>query len=154
MRWRRGQRPSRAAREPPLCPLWALKKRCHTEQLARAPYQALLAHMGQASAGVWRPASASAYDGGLCCAIRRGRPCPMPMDAKEIERLIKARFPGAEVAIKDLAGDGDHYAAHVVAREFAGKTRVQQHKMVYEALQGRMGGALHALALTTAAPQD
>ena len=78
----------------------------------------------------------------------------MPMDAKEIERLIKARFPGAEIAIKDLAGDGDHYAAHVIAREFAGKTRVQQHKMVYEALEGRMGGVLHALALTTAAPKD
>ncbi len=78
----------------------------------------------------------------------------MPMDANEIEQLIKERFPDAEVMIKDLAGDGDHYAAHVVAREFAGKTRVQQHKLVYEALQGRMGGVLHALALTTAAPKD
>lgn len=78
----------------------------------------------------------------------------MPMDASEIERLIKARFPDAEIAIKDLAGDGDHYAAHVVAKEFAGKTRVQQHKMVYDALQGRMGDVLHALALTTAAPKD
>jgi stress-induced morphogen len=78
----------------------------------------------------------------------------MPMDAKEIERLIKASFPGAEVTIKDLAGDGDHYAAHVIAKEFRGKTRVQQHKMVYEALQGRMGGVLHALALTTAEPKD
>jgi stress-induced morphogen len=76
------------------------------------------------------------------------------MDAQEIERLIKARFPGATVAIKDLAGDGDHYAAHVVAKEFAGKTRVQQHKMVYDALQGRIGGHLHALALTTAVPKD
>ena len=76
----------------------------------------------------------------------------MPMDASEIERLIKARFPDAEIAIKDLAGDGDHYAAHVVAKEFVGKTRVQQHKMVYEALQGRMGDVLHALALTTTAP--
>ncbi len=64
----------------------------------------------------------------------------MPMDSKEIARLIKARFPEAEVTIKDLAGDGDHFAAHVVAKEFAGKTRVQQHKMVYEALEGRMGG--------------
>jgi stress-induced morphogen len=79
---------------------------------------------------------------------------PMPMDAKEIERLIKDSLPGAEVSIKDLAGDGDHYAAHVVAREFTGKTRVQQHKMVYDALQGRMGGVLHALALTTAAPKS
>ena len=78
----------------------------------------------------------------------------MPMDSKEIARLIKARFPDAEVTIKDLAGDGDHFAAHVVAKEFVGKTRVQQHKMVYDALDGRMGGQLHALALTTAVPQD
>jgi stress-induced morphogen len=76
------------------------------------------------------------------------------MNAKEIEQLIKARFPDAEVTIRDLAGDGDHFAAHVVAGEFAGKSRVQQHKMVYDALQGRMGGVLHALALTTAAPKD
>jgi stress-induced morphogen len=75
------------------------------------------------------------------------------MDAKEIEHLIKARFPDAEVSIRDLAGDGDHYAAHVVSAAFKGKTRVQQHQMVYEALGGRMGGMLHALALTTAAPK-
>ena len=74
----------------------------------------------------------------------------MAMDAGEIERLIKAKFPNAQIEIRDLAGDGDHYAAHVVAPEFKGKTRVQQHQMVYEALGGRMGGALHALALTTA----
>ena len=79
---------------------------------------------------------------------------PMPMDSKEIARLIKARFPDAEVTIRDLAGDGDHFAAHVVAKEFTGKPRVQQHKMVYEALEGRMGGVLHALALTTAAPKS
>lgn len=78
----------------------------------------------------------------------------MPMDAKEIARLIKAAFPDAEVTIKDLAGDGDHYAAHVVSKAFVGKTRVQQHKMVYEALAGRMGGVLHALALTTTPPKD
>jgi stress-induced morphogen len=78
----------------------------------------------------------------------------MAMDANEIERLIKAKFPDADVAITDLAGDGDHYAAHVVTRAFEGKTRVQQHQMIYEALGGRMGGALHALALTTAAPKD
>ncbi len=77
----------------------------------------------------------------------------MPMDAKEIERLIKERLPDAEVMIRDLAGDGDHFAAHVVAKEFLGKTRLQQHKMVYDALQGRMGGVLHALALTTAPPK-
>jgi stress-induced morphogen len=78
----------------------------------------------------------------------------MPMDSREIEKLIKARFPEAEVTINDLAGDGDHFAAHVIAPEFKGKTRVQQHKMVYDALEGRMGGVLHALALTTAAPKD
>ena len=78
----------------------------------------------------------------------------MPMNAKEIEGLIRARFPDAEVTIRDLAGDGDHYAAHVVTSEFKGKSRVQQHKMVYDALDGRMGGVLHALALTTAPPKD
>jgi stress-induced morphogen len=76
----------------------------------------------------------------------------MAMDSAEIERLIKARFPDALVEIRDLAGDGDHYAAHVVTSAFTGKTRVQQHQMVYEALGGRMGGTLHALALTTASP--
>ena len=78
----------------------------------------------------------------------------MPMKAKEIEGLIRARFPDAEVTIRDLAGDGDHYAAHVVTSEFKGKSRMQQHKMVYDALDGRMGGVLHALALTTAPPKD
>ena len=78
----------------------------------------------------------------------------MPMDAKEIERLIKARLPDATVEIKDLAGDGDHYAAHVVSAAFKGKTRVMQHKMVYDALEGRMGGVLHALALSTAPPKN
>ncbi len=75
----------------------------------------------------------------------------MAMNAHEIETLIKARFPDADVTIRDLAGDGDHYAAHVLAREFKGKSRVQQHQIVYAALEGRMGGVLHALALTTAA---
>ena len=78
----------------------------------------------------------------------------MAMDAATIERLIKEILPDAQVSIEDLRGDGDHYAAHVVSKEFRGKTRVQQHKMVYEALEGRMGGVLHALALTTAPPQD
>lgn len=76
----------------------------------------------------------------------------MPMNAGEIERLIKAALPDAKVTIRDLAGDGDHYAAEVVSAAFKGKTRVQQHKMVYDALQGRMGGELHALALQTSAP--
>jgi stress-induced morphogen len=78
----------------------------------------------------------------------------MPMEASDIEKLIRAKFPDAEIVIKDLAGDGDHFAAHVVTPAFKGKSRVQQHQMVYEALGGRMGGVLHALALTTAAPQD
>jgi stress-induced morphogen len=78
----------------------------------------------------------------------------MPMDASEIERLIRAKFPDAEIEIKDLAGDGDHFAAHVRSSAFQGKSRVQQHQMVYEALGGRMGGVLHALALTTQVRQD
>ena len=77
----------------------------------------------------------------------------MPMQKAEIERLIKEALPDAEVEIKDLAGDGDHYAATVKSAAFKGKTRVQQHQLVYGALQGRMGGALHALALTTV-PHD
>ncbi|MEL7049253.1 MAG: BolA family transcriptional regulator, partial [Pseudomonadota bacterium] len=71
-----------------------------------------------------------------------------------IERLIKDALPDAEISIKDLAGDGDHYSAHIVSAEFAGKSRVQQHQMVYGALKGNMGGVLHALALTTAAPKS
>jgi stress-induced morphogen len=73
----------------------------------------------------------------------------MAMPAAEIERLIVAAFPDARVEIKDLAGDGDHYAATVVSSAFRGKTRVQQHQMVYGALKGQMGGALHALVLKT-----
>jgi len=76
----------------------------------------------------------------------------MPMNSTEIEKLIRAALPDAKVTIEDLAGDGDHYAAHVVSAAFKGKTRIQQHQMVYDALKGRMGGALHALALQTAAP--
>lgn len=76
----------------------------------------------------------------------------MAMDAHEIERLIREALPDAKVEIRDLAGDGDHYAAMVVSAAFVGKTRVVQHKMVYDALKGRMGDELHALALQTAAP--
>ena len=76
----------------------------------------------------------------------------MPMDASEIERLIKAAIPDATVTIRDLAGDGDHYAATVIAASFKGKSRVQQHQIVYNALQGQMGGVLHALALQTGIP--
>lgn len=78
----------------------------------------------------------------------------MAMDAREIEQLIRAHIPDATVEIRDLAGDGDHYAATVVSPSFKGKSRVQQHQMVYAALQGRMGGVLHALALTTSAPEN
>ncbi|MEM9678352.1 MAG: BolA family transcriptional regulator [Pseudomonadota bacterium] len=77
----------------------------------------------------------------------------MAMDAAEIESMIREALPDAQVTIRDLAGDGDHYAAEVVSAEFAGKSRVQQHQMVYEALQGKMGGVLHALALQTSAPE-
>ena len=76
----------------------------------------------------------------------------MAMKAEDIETMIKAAFPDAEIEIKDLAGYGDHYAAKVISEAFRGKTRVQQHQMVYAALQGNMGGVLHALAVTTAAP--
>jgi stress-induced morphogen len=78
----------------------------------------------------------------------------MAMQAVEIERLILAAFPDARVEIKDLAGDGDHYSATVVCAAFKGKSRVQQHQMVYGALQGQMGGALHALALQTSVPAE
>ena len=78
----------------------------------------------------------------------------MAMAATEIEQLIKEGIPGAQVTIEDLRGDGDHYAAYVVSDAFVGKNRVQQHQMVYQALQGRMGGELHALALQTSVPED
>lgn len=76
----------------------------------------------------------------------------MAMAAADIERMIKESFPDAVVSIDDLAGDGDHYAATVVSEAFRGKSRVEQHKMVYDALKGQMGGVLHALALKTHAP--
>lgn len=75
----------------------------------------------------------------------------MAMRADEIESMIREAFPDARIEIKDLAGDGDHYAATVISSAFKGKTRVAQHQMVYGALQGKMGGVLHALALTTRA---
>jgi stress-induced morphogen len=78
----------------------------------------------------------------------------MAMSASEIEGLIKASIPDAEIEIVDLAGDGDHYSAKVLSRTFIGLTRVQQHQRVYAALRGRMGGELHALQLTTAAPRE
>jgi stress-induced morphogen len=76
----------------------------------------------------------------------------MPMDARDIESMIKAAIPDAEVTIRDLAGDGDHYAATVISESFRGKSRVQQHQIVYQSLRGQMGGVLHALALQTGVP--
>ena len=77
----------------------------------------------------------------------------MPMEADEIVQLIKQGIPGAEVEMQDLAGDGDHWAATVISSAFVGKSKIQQHQMVYGALGGRMGGVLHALKLTTMAPK-
>ncbi len=77
----------------------------------------------------------------------------MAMSAGDIEAMIKAALPDAKVTIRDLAGDGNHYAAEVVSASFRGKSRVQQHQIVYNALKGNMGGALHALALQTSAPE-
>lgn len=76
----------------------------------------------------------------------------MPMAAADIERMIKATFPDAEIELTDLAGDNDHWAARVVSSAFKGKSRIQQHQMVYAALGGKMGDVLHALQLTTSAP--
>ena len=77
----------------------------------------------------------------------------MAMAGPEIERLIRQAFPDAEVVVADLAGDGDHFAARIASGAFIGKSRVEQHKMVYAALQGQVGGALHALALETSVPK-
>ena len=78
----------------------------------------------------------------------------MAMKATEIEELILQRFPNAKVTIEDLRGDGDHYAAQIIAEEFRGKSRVQQHQMIYNAMGGRVGKELHALALNTSAPKE
>ena len=78
----------------------------------------------------------------------------MAMSANEIEELILKTFPNAKITIDDLRGDGDHYAAQIITEEFRGKTRVQQHQMVYSAMEGKMGKELHALALNTSAPKD
>ena len=77
----------------------------------------------------------------------------MPIAQADLETILREGFPDAEIVIEDLAGDGDHYAATVVSEMFRGKSRVQQHQIVYAALRGRMGGELHALALQTSAPQ-
>src|SRR3569832_1802750 len=83
----------------------------------------------------------------------RRRQTGMPLDARDIESMIKTAIPDADVTIRDLAGDGDHYAATVIAESFRGKSRVQQHQIVYQSLQGQMGGVLHALALQTGVPE-
>jgi stress-induced morphogen len=77
----------------------------------------------------------------------------MPMDAQTLQQMILQGIPDATVRIEDLRGDGDHYAAYVTSASFAGKSRVQQHQMVYNALQGKMGSELHALAIQTSVPQ-
>ncbi len=76
----------------------------------------------------------------------------MAMEVSELQQMIKNALPDAEIHIDDLRGDGDHYSARIVSSAFEGKSRVQQHKIVYDALQGKMGGQLHALALQTSAP--
>jgi stress-induced morphogen len=78
----------------------------------------------------------------------------MTMSANEIEELILKTFPNAKITIDDLRGDGDHYAAQIITEEFKGKTRVQQHQMIYNAMEGKVGKELHALALNTSAPKD
>lgn len=77
----------------------------------------------------------------------------MAMDIADIERLLQTALPNAKIEVRDLAGDGDHYAATVICESFRGKSRVQQHQMVYNALDGNVGGALHALALQTGVPE-
>ena len=89
---------------------------------------------------------------GACMACQNDGASDMAMAGAEIEALIREAFADADVIVTDLAGDGDHFSARVVSRAFAGKSRIQQHQMVYAALKGRMGGELHALALETAAP--
>ena len=78
----------------------------------------------------------------------------MAMSANEIEELILKTFPNAKITIDDLRGDGDHYAAQIITEEFKCKTRVQQHQMIYNAMEGKVGKELHALALNTSAPKD
>src|SRR5258708_22175865 len=106
-------------------------------------------HIGRGTQGRERSLAAGLYG----AELRQGT-LRMAMDAATIERLIKESLPDAQVSIEDLRGDGDHYAAQIVAGAFRGKTRVQQHQLVYQALRGRMGNELHALALQTSAPKD
>ena len=109
-------------------------------------------HPGHDVARAFRRLAAGLYGRRAAASVSAGEWPTMAMDAGEIERLIKARIPDAQVTIRDLAGDGDHYAATVISASFKGKSRVQQHQLVYEALKGQMGGVLHALALQTGTP--
>src|ERR1043165_6960315 len=99
---------------------------------------------------IWR---AARLDADLVGGQIKGR-YQMAMDAGEIEKLIRTGIPDAVVTIRDLAGDGDHYAATVISESFRGKSRVQQHQIVYQSLKGQMGGVLHALALQTGVPES
>jgi stress-induced morphogen len=78
----------------------------------------------------------------------------MPISKTELEKLVSAAFPGAIIGIEDTAGDNDHYSLHIISEQFRGKTRIEQHKLVNNALKGTVGGTLHALALKTSAPQE
>jgi stress-induced morphogen len=108
-----------------------------------------IAHVLAAERKMWmaRTRPAMTLQAGHIKRVKRDK--TMPMDAKDIEAMIKAAIPDAEIDIRDLAGDGDHYAATVTSSAFSGLSRVRQHQMVYDALKGNMGGVLHALALTT-----
>jgi stress-induced morphogen len=97
--------------------------------------------------------SGSLADRGPSAALKGKENSGMPMDAHDIESMIKPAIPDAEETIRDLAGDGDHYAATVISESFRGKSRVQQHQLVYQSLRGQMGGVLHALALQTGVPE-
>ncbi|MBY7649758.1 MAG: BolA family transcriptional regulator [Candidatus Liberibacter europaeus] len=78
----------------------------------------------------------------------------MSMDPQEIEKMIKQEIPGSNVTIYDLAGDNNHYSAEIISDKFHGKTRIQQHQMVYAALKGKMGNTLHALSIKTSVPNN
>jgi stress-induced morphogen len=128
----------------------------HECQLSQTGHQKLCAdksawHCGIAFSVVFVATDTSWF--GPCMRVSRGSGVTvMAMVGAEIERLIKQAFPDAMVTVVDLAGDGDHFAARVTSATFKGKSRIQQHTMVYDALQGNMGNALHALALETIVP--
>jgi stress-induced morphogen len=124
---------------PPICRARSWSRQRPPEKHARVSVALIAARRSLSSTGTASPAG-------------HGESF-MPMNARDIEKMIKDAIPDAVVSIRDLAGDGDHYAAEIVSESFRGKSRVQQHQMVYQALQGNMGGELHALALQTSAPK-